>query len=495
MRNVLSTAKRNENARIHLDWAGPMKASLGQWSRGPDVLLALPLGVVLAIGVAFATAELGPMMLLAGVALLPLLLWLLDARPVLLLALFCGAQAFEGVQYNSPVGSVTLGIVMLLLLLSRFGGAFLAKLRSSPQLRLGAGFLLLWIATYGLRITYEEPAAVAREMVTVTSFFAVFAVGAAFADRPDALRSVAYGAAAALALLGFLGALASIGVVPMPARAEGARTFFGISSPFSRNYGIDVPYDAVALLGPLCIPYLLLSTARAGRTRSSAAILLLAVSFSCVLVFQARGLIFQIILTAVAAPVLMRPGRALLVVPVAAVLLFGLLGGAAQTDEVSSRARSATNEQVIVDAASRPGRFVLGQDANAYFQQVLREESLYYALAAAFEADEIPIHNFFFSNLVGGGWLAFLALMGAYVTMLVTAYRRWRAKPDDLRSQVLLAAAGLVTFESLVEPVLASIVGVWLVMGLVLGRAPAESDAGRLAEPVEATRLEPATAR
>ena len=235
-----------------------------RWVKRTDLLVALPLAVALAAGVALATAELGPMILLAGVALLPLLLWLLDARPVLLLGLFCGAQAFEGIQYNSSVGSLTLGIVMLLLLLSRYGGTFLAKLMSSPRLRLAAGFLLLWIATYALRITYEEPAAVAREMITVTSFFAVFAVGAAFADRPEALRAVAYGA---------------------------------------------------AMLGPLCIPYLVMSVVRPTPARGTAAILLLAVAFSGALVLQARGLIFQIVLAALAAPVLMRPGRALLVAP------------------------------------------------------------------------------------------------------------------------------------------------------------------------------------
>jgi hypothetical protein len=463
-----------------------------RWVKRTDLLVALPLAVAVAAGVGLATAELGPMLLLAGVALLPLLLWLLDARPVLLLGLFCAAQAFEGIQYNSPAGSLTLGIVMLLLLLSRYGGTFLAKLMSSPRLRLVAGFLLLWIATYALRITYEEPAVVAREMITVTSFFAVFAVGAAFADRPEALRAVAYGAASVLVLLGFLGVLASIGVIPLPSRSEAPRTLLGFTSPFRRNYGIDVPYDAVALLGPLCIPYLVMSVARPTRARGTAAILLLAVAFSCALVLQARGLIFQIILAALAAPVLMRPGRALLVAPVTVALVLGLLSGAAQTDEVSSRARSATNERVIADAINQPGTFALGQDANLYFQTVLREESLYYALANAFEADEIPIHNFFFSNLVGGGWLAFLALVSAYIAMLWTAYRRWRARPGDFRSQVLLAAAGLVTFESLVEPVLASIVGVWLVMGLVLGRAPEEPAVEPSTSP---KRLEPATAR
>ena len=464
----------------------------GRWVKRPDLVVAIPLAVALAAGVAVATAELGPLVLVTGVALLPLLLWLLDARPVLLLGLFCTAQAFEGIQYNSAVGSLTLGIMMLLLLLSRYGATFLSKLRGSPELRLGAGFLLLWIATSALRITYEEPAAVARETITLASFFAVFAVGAAFADRPGALRSVAYGAAAALALLGFLGVLASIGVIPLPPRSEAARAFLGFPSLFTRNYGIDVPYDAVALLGPLCIPYLVMSTVRPGQNRGTAALLLFAVSFSCVLVLQARGLVFQIILAALAAPVLMRPARALLVVPVVAVLAFGLLSGAAQTNEVSSRARSVTNERVIADAISQPKTFLLGQDANAYFQQVLREESLYYALASVFDADELPIHNFFFSNLVGGGWLAFLALVGAYLAMLTTAYRRWRARPAELGSQVLLVAAALVTFESLVEPVLASIVGVWLIMGLVLGRTPLvrpkESPAG-------ARRLEPATAQ
>jgi hypothetical protein len=54
--------------------------------------------------------------------------------------------------------------------------------------------------------------------------------------------------------------------------------------------------------------------------------------------------------------------------------------------------------------------------------------------------------------------------------MLIVAFQRWRADPSDLISQTLLLAALLVTFESLIEPVLANIAGLWLVFGFVLGR-------------------------
>jgi O-antigen ligase len=93
------------------------------------------------------------------------------------------------------------------------------------------------------------------------------------------------------------------------------------------------------------------------------------------------------------------------------------------------------------------------------------------ALVDAFAGFEtVPIHNFLLSNLVTGGWLAFLTLIGAYVTVLIVAFRRWRADRSDLISQTLLVAAVLVTFESAIEPVAANIAGLWLVFGFVLGR-------------------------
>jgi O-antigen ligase len=234
--------------------------------------------------------------------------------------------------------------------------------------------------------------------------------------------------------------------------------------PFERNYGLTVGFDSVALLAPLAVAYF---AVHIGKRRH--AIALLALAFLFTTVFQARGLMLQVIIALAATLVMRRPGRAWMLIPVFAAIAFAT-AQLSSVDELSTEGRTAVQDRIFADVRADPGSFLTGRDQYSYFIDAVRHaggEALVNAFAG-FET--VPIHNFLLSNLVAGGWLAFLTLIGAYATVLIVAFQRWRADRSDLISQTLLVAAVLVTFESAIEPVAANIAGLWLVFGFVLGR-------------------------
>jgi hypothetical protein len=388
------------------------------------------------------------------------LLILLDF-PLVLLGAFVFLQIFEEYQYKSSAGSITLGLVALVLLFAR--SQFRDRLAKSGALRVGFGLLVVWMATALLRVTYEPLGSAVRDTIKAASYLAVVAIAAGFAERSGAVRAAAIGASVGLVILGVLGVSASEGVIPYLARRHGgSRELFGMTMPFERNYGLTVGYDSVALLAPIAVAY---CAVHIGRPRPAIALLTLA--FLVATVFQARGLVLQVVIAVAAIPVLRRPWHGWALVPVFAAVAFAMAGYVSNVDEISSQGRTVVQDRIFADLRANPDSFLTGRDQFEYAADALGQAGLTEAFAnwATF-----PIHNLFLSELVAGGWLACLALIAAYLTMLIVAFQRWRADPSDLISQTLLLAALLVTFESLIEPVLANIAGLWLVFGFVLGR-------------------------
>lgn len=422
---------------------------------GATVLMAAALG---------AAIPFAPPQLIAVAFAVPVvigLLILLDF-PLVLLGAFGFLQIFEEYQYNSAAGSITLGFVALVLLLAR--SQFWDRLAKSGALRVGFGLLVVWMATALLRVTYEPLGSAVRDTIKAASYLAVVAVAAGFATRSSAVRAAAIGASVGLVSLGVLGVLASEGVIPyLASRQGGAREFLGMTMPFERNYGLTVGYDSVALLAPIAVAY---CAVHIGRPRPAIALLTLAFLFATV--FQARGLVLQVVIALAAIPVLRRPWHGWALVPVFAAVAFAMAGYVSNVDEISSAGRTDVQDRIFADLRANPGSFLTGRDQDEYAADALEGQA---GLTEAFaDFEKVPIHNLFLSELVAGGWLACLALIAAYLTMLIVAFQRWRADPSDLISQTLLLAALLVTFESLVEPVLANIAGLWLVFGFVLGR-------------------------
>jgi hypothetical protein len=422
---------------------------------------AIVMPAALGAAIPFISRDLVPVVFVVP-ALLGLLI-LLDF-PLVLLGTFVFLQILEEYQYNTPAGSITLGLLALVLLFAH--SQFCDRLAKIGALTVGFGLLVIWMATALLHATYEPLGVAVRDAIKAGSYLAVVAAAAGFATRGGAVRAAAIGASASLLLLGALGILASEEVIPyLASRHGGSRELFGITMPFERNYGLTVGYDSVALLAPLAVAY---CAVHIGRRRT--AIALLALAFLFTTVFQARGLILQVIIALAAIPALRRPGRAWVLIPVFAAMAFAMAGQLSSVDEPSSAGRTAVQDRIVADVRADPGSFLTGRDQHVYFADAVKQAGGQELVNAFAGFETVPIHNFFLSNLVTGGWLAFLTLIGAYITMLIVAFQRWRADPSDVTSQTLLVAAVLATVESNIEPVAANIAGLWLVFGFVLGR-------------------------
>jgi hypothetical protein len=344
-------------------------------------------------------------------------------------------------------------------------------LGESRLLRIAAVFLLVWVGTFALTVSYSPLGEAARATVTAASFVAVVVIGAGFAGARFAIKAAALGAAAGLLTLGLLGILGNEGVVPRPERFGEVREFLGVTMPFERSYGLNVGFDSVAYLACLPVAY---CAVHLTRLRYATIFIALALVFGAV--FQARGMTVQILIALIAVPALRRPSRAWIAVPIIVVLTTLVVGELASTDEASSRLRAATNAAAIHDATHDPVAFVGGRDQDEYFDQSVREREP--GLAPAAETNTNFLHNLFLGSLVGRGWLSFLALAAAFAVMLWTAFQRWWSQPDDSISQVLLLAAALVMFEALIEQSAANVAGLWLVMGFVLARPKPSDPAG-----------------
>ena len=136
--------------------------------------------------------------------------------------------------------------------------------------------------------------------------------------------------------------------------------------PFIRSYGLNIGYDSAALLATIAVAYL--AVARGSRPK-----LVLAVLFVIfVVVFQARGMVLQVVLATALIPILRFPRRALFIIPVVVLglVLISARGSDAGTT-ISSQARQLTDAQTLDDLKHHPASFLEGRDADAYFRSAL----------------------------------------------------------------------------------------------------------------------------
>jgi hypothetical protein len=283
--------------------------------------------------------------------------------------------------------------------------------------------------------------------------------------------AVASAAWLSLLILSAAGALASLGYLPLPQRFEVDRTILGFSSPFIRNYGLNVSYDAIALLVPLCLSFLAVSLFHseiAAPTRFWRLAGLVAVVAGIVLVFQARGMIVQLAL-AVALSIGLSWSRVrIVVVPVAIVALIIGFSQLVNTDQISSGIRLATDQAVLSEATSNWDTFWFGTNASSLFDQGVAQAGYSLALPAGSGA---VVHNAFLQNLATGGIVQLGLFLILQLSMVIRALRSWRSGDASIDSRTLLVGSILVLFELNLEPAVANVVGSWLVLGLVAGRS------------------------
>jgi hypothetical protein len=430
---------------------------------------AILVGLLIGVGRGSTTS----LALAAGIALIPTLLYLAIHQPAAAAGLFIVLQLTNPAQVQTPAGTVTPAHTLLLFLLFFQFPAFVRAYKESPRVRTGVLLLMLWLATFILRFSYESAGSVLRDFITNAGFVAVTIVGIGLARVPGTVRNVAAGAAIALIVLGICGMLASLGIIPHPTRQWhpefAPRSLIGIPSPFTRNYGLNLVFDSVATLLPLCFPYLMLVAARRGtrgRTRAIAALAF--ILFAIIFVFQSRDMLVQAFVAFAALLVIRRPrlGIALIVFTIPyAVYAVGHLEA---VDQTSSTLRKADLQIVASTALNRPQAYLFGTDE----EKVARDAAAGVGLSAALANDkDTNIHSFFLESLVANGWASFLLLIAFYVYSALCAYWVYRARPRSLTALSVVVAMPQMLFTITLEPVAAQIVGSWLLAGFALGGA------------------------
>lgn len=443
------------------DWLDVIASQTGRVALVALAVLALVATVILVEGTH------GHLLIVA--AFVPLAAWAVIRAPTVAVGLLPAVQVLDWIRVQTALASLSPRTVLIGFLALGRVATFVGLLRRRVDLRIASAALAIWWLLSPLRSSHsvygESPL---RGLVTDGSFVAIVMIGATFGNDFSALRNIARGAAAGLLVLGAASVLVSLGWLPEPDRVSPGREIFGVQSPFSHNYGFDVPWDAVALLVPLCAPFYWLAALdphSSRRTRYEATAALALLSITVLLLFQARAMVAQIAIAAVAMSFL--AGRRVLAVVGTALVLFGVAAVGRlvlDVDEISTSIRVETDLEAVSAAFGSIRAALMGVDEQSVVGAVLSEPALGEA-AAGFSA--VPIHNLFLSNLVTGGLLSVLALASVVVLAGVRLLRSDLSQPA---AKVLLVAFALVLLELNLEPVRSNVIGSWLVLGLVLGQ-------------------------
>src|SRR5581483_4117480 len=365
--------------------------------------------VVLGFVAPYLPESLGAVALLLTLSAVPGLIVLAQARPVLTFGLFFAAQPLEAFEIQSPVGSYSVGIIILAALLVTRFGPFIGKARGDALLRRSMIVLAAWLVyLVPSRYGYMGSSAF-REALTMSSFVAVTLVAASLPGDLKTFKSAAVGATSALAVLAVCGVAVGEHWIKQPIRTTAPRDILGFTSPFPRNYGLNIPFDAVTLLSPLVISWFAVRLVRReGRGNMAALALLVA---SILFVFQGRDLLMQVAIgLAVAFLVVYRKAAPFVVIASAVPVLY-LYERLAAVDQISTTSRSASDLQVLHTTVAHPLHYLIGTNEEQVFSSAVNQAGL----GDAFVSHQNTIHNLFLSNLVGGGYVA-LALIGiAYI--------------------------------------------------------------------------------
>ena len=180
-----------------------------------------------------------PATLMVGtMAAAPLFAWLASRYPAPTLGLMVAAQPLAAFQFATPIGNPSPSIVLLALILITNAATVGSAYKARPLFRSTVWVLALWIASYALRIHYQDAGVVIRQMITLSSFVAVLIAAAALANERHVFLWTGAGVIFALSLLAVLGALPSIGVIASTAANAAPRDLLGLVSPFARSYRI-----------------------------------------------------------------------------------------------------------------------------------------------------------------------------------------------------------------------------------------------------------------
>jgi len=461
----------------------------------PALTLGVPLLAMVIGGLLALTGSDSWMpLLLLGAAAAPLVLLGIVSSPAMAALILLATQPFEGYDVSTPMGSISAGMVVLALILLVWYRSIIESItteRAKPILVL----VLLYMGLHIFTLLHTEVSVVARGMITFASYGVFWMVGC-WLGRLRLYPYVAIGATIALLIMGLLGLGVSFGVVPPTERlTEEGRAILGLTSPLVRSYGTALPYDATALLASLSLPFLAWTLLRAGgershvRARVLAFLAVVALGAAFVFVFQSRNMVMQWLLSFAAITfVAGGTGRRLASLTVGGVITWVYLVPALRaTDTVSSDLR-LVGYQLAMDLMREDWRWV---PAGIAQHDIFALYASRYPLVwdAGLRPGHQAIHNLFLNEFVNGGALVGVSLL---VIVLIALRRSFRLNAPGASegAPISLAASLIITlFVAQLEPISSNALGLWMLLGLVIGASTQPPGSDDHVDPADRTKV------
>lgn len=400
-----------------------------------------------------------------AVALLPVVTVMTTVSPALSAGFLTFAQPFEAFEFATPIATLSIGSLALLVFLLIQWRQVMDVTRRSLAMRVLLAVAGIFVLAHGAQFLHTDVSSASRQLVTVASFVAFWLVGASVGWHANGRRGLAAGSLAALLLLGVVGILVSAKILPAPARVSEPRAMLGFTSPFNRNYGLDVGYASTALLLPLCLPWLSLKimTANDLPSRVFAVLGFSALAFVVILVFQSRSMIAELGIAITSTIVLLRTPAALKALTIAIVVTSAvyLMPSIMRADPISTDLRTESYSYAVEKIRAEPKILLIGTNRSE-FAKDLEASTRYGSLVPG-----SPVHNAFIDETLTAGLLGATALI---ILTLAPAVKGWRClRSHETREMGVLAVGSLaiLLFEIFVNPTEANVAGLWLTLGSV----------------------------
>jgi hypothetical protein len=264
-----------------------------------------------------------------------------DRGTVGLMAVFLLAQPLTAFAVATPLGTITADNIVLLCLAARLLPRYNPK---DGESRTVGVCIAVWAFTFLWRISYQSMPASIREMITAVSFLLIVLVSESLPLSRKTIRALGVASYVALCIFGLTAYAVATGRLSAPNRVAEPRDIFGVTSPWVRNYGLNVAIDAIALLMPVCLAPLALALVgkrRGGVVRVSAMLAFIPLAFFSLYLFQARGMLIQIVLSVTIALCLTRPLTRVVILPAAIYAAVVSAQSFISVDSISSETRLA----------------------------------------------------------------------------------------------------------------------------------------------------------
>jgi hypothetical protein len=456
--------------------------SIGAFARGSRFPRAARVVAILAsmvvIGVAVAVVGAAPAALVVVVSLaaIPLILSATMRAPELVVGTVVFSQILEGLELQTPLGTLSLGIVALIVFLGQILPQVL-KTGSLRGYRLGTACLAAYVAGQAFQVLHGDTGLAIRQLITASSFAAFAVLGLYIGDRRSHLAAAAVGAAAALLVLAALALGSNLGVVPFVTLGPHSREILGVTSPFFRSYGLEGV--TVGLLLPVCVPWLAMMTRSLSGLwlRAAFASVLALIWLASLLLFQSRSMVLEVALGALLAWSLANrtfaTGVLVLGVGAGAVLVTGLLLSTS-TDIVSNQLRAESYVTAVEYLINNPAVLLVGTNSEQ-FRLMVNESLTYSALIPA----GAPTHNLLIETIVSGGVVSGLGLVALVIAPVLSTLRAARRVGRFSSHMVLvLSAVAIAVMEAMVTPSIANSAPFWVTLGFAVAVAASATQGG-----------------